>query len=138
MNLRRQSRTEYNRKNYDNIFNITDETQSNGITLLQLNSDNFETTEDTFDKVDAKCMFLTETQGQKEGLNKENHAASNADPNNVTNLAKYLFLTEQMECGKRLKVFGESWDKVVKDELQHINDMGRFHPKHRYDLTREE
>ena len=27
MNLRRQPRKEYNRKNYDNVFNITDETQ---------------------------------------------------------------------------------------------------------------
>ena len=36
MNLRRQPRKEYNHKNYDNVFNITDETQKDGIILMQL------------------------------------------------------------------------------------------------------
>ena len=36
MNLHRQPRKEYNRKNYDNVFNITDETQKDGIILMQL------------------------------------------------------------------------------------------------------
>ena len=50
MNLRRQPQKEYNCKNYnDNVFNITDKTQGNGIILLQLNSDNFEITEDKFE-----------------------------------------------------------------------------------------
>ena len=36
MNLSRQPRKEYNRKNYDNVFNITYETQKDGIILMQL------------------------------------------------------------------------------------------------------
>ena len=48
MSLCRQPQKEYNRKNYnDNVSNITDRTQGDGIILLQLNSDNFEITEST-------------------------------------------------------------------------------------------
>ena len=36
MNLRRQPRKEYNHKNYDNFFNIADETQQDRIILMQL------------------------------------------------------------------------------------------------------
>ena len=36
MNLHRQQRKEYNRKNYNNVFNITDETQQDSIILMQL------------------------------------------------------------------------------------------------------
>ena len=36
MNLRRQPRKEYNHKNYDNVFSITDEIQNDRIILMQL------------------------------------------------------------------------------------------------------
>ena len=36
MNLHRQPRKECNRKNYNNVFNITDETQKDGNILMQL------------------------------------------------------------------------------------------------------
>ena len=61
MNLRRQPRKEYNHKNYDNVFNITNKTQCDGIILLQFNLDNFKIIEDKFDEVDAEYMFLTKT-----------------------------------------------------------------------------
>ena len=55
MNLRRQPRKEYNRKNYDTVFNITDETQSDGIILMQLrykeDSGTFDVTENKFDEI---------------------------------------------------------------------------------------
>jgi hypothetical protein len=70
MNLYRQSHQGYNHKNYnDNVFNITEETQDNGIILLQFNSDNFDTTEAQFGKADAEYIFLTKTMGRKKGLN---------------------------------------------------------------------
>jgi hypothetical protein len=139
MNLRRQPRKEYNRKNYnDNIFNITDETQGNRIILLQLNSDNFEITEDTFDEADAEYIFLTKALGWKEGLNKENNPTSDGDSNDVIKLAEYLFLTEQMGWRKGLKLFGEKGEEAVEDELQQIHDMEGFQPKHWYELTKEE
>ena len=34
MHLHRQPRKEFNRKNYDSVFNITDETKNNGITPM--------------------------------------------------------------------------------------------------------
>ena len=96
MNLRRQPRKDYNRMNYnDNVSNITDETQDDGIILLQINSDSLEITEAKFDKDEAEYMFLTKTLGWKEGLNEGSDPAE-ADTNNVTKLSKYLFLTEQM------------------------------------------
>ena len=49
MSLCRQPRKEYNHKDYnDNVSNITDKTQSDGIIFMQLNSDNVEIKEDTF------------------------------------------------------------------------------------------
>ena len=91
-------------KNYnDNVSNITDKTQQgNGIILLQLNSDNFEITEDKVDKADTEYMFLTKTLGWKEGLNKENNPTLDADLNDVTKLTKYLFLIEQVGLRKGL------------------------------------
>ena len=59
-------------------------------------SGTFDVTEDEFDKVEAKYMFLTETLGWKEGIDGMEDATSDADPNDVTKLDKYLFLTEQM------------------------------------------
>ena len=121
MNLRRQPRKEYNRKNYDNIFNITDETQKNGIILMQLkykeDSGTFDVIEDTFDEVEAKYMFLTETLGWKEGIDGMEDVTSDTDPNDVTKLAKYLFLIEQMGCRKGLKLFEERGEESVEGEL---------------------
>ena len=75
MNLRRQPRKEYNCKNYnDNVFDITDKAQGGRSIPLQLNSDKFEITEETFDKADTEYMFLIKTLGYKEGLNGENNA----------------------------------------------------------------
>ena len=98
----------------------------------------FNVTEDMFDKVKAKYMFLTETLGWKEGLNGEHDAFSDADPNDATKLAEYLFLTEQMGWRKGLKLFGERGEEAVEDELQHIHAMEGFQPKHWYKLTKEE
>ena len=100
MNLHRQPRKEYNRTNYDNVFNITDKTQGNRSMLMQHtyeeDSGNFEITEDKFDEAKAEYMFLTKALGWKEGLDGENDTTSDANPNDVTELAKYLFLTEQL------------------------------------------
>ena len=45
------------------MFNIKEETQDDGIILLQFNSDNFKITEDTFDEADAEYILLTKTLG---------------------------------------------------------------------------
>ena len=82
MNLHRQPRKEYNRKNYDNIFKITDKKQSDGIILMQLkckeDSGNFDVTEEKIDKVEAKYMFLAKTLVWKEVLDGGNDASSDA------------------------------------------------------------
>ena len=57
-------------------------------------------------------------------------ATSDADPNDVTKLAGYLFLTEQMGWRKGLKLFGERGEEAVEWELQQIHDMEGFQPKH--------
>lgn len=67
MDLRRHSHIYYNCMNHiDKVFHITAETQDDGITLLQFNSDNCEIKEDEFDETDAEYMFLTTTLGWKE------------------------------------------------------------------------
>ena len=60
-------------------------------------------------------MFLTKILGWKEGLNEENDASSDADPNNLTKLAEYLFVTEQLGWHKDLKLFGERGEETVED-----------------------
>ena len=62
INLHRQPRKEYNHKNYNNVFNITDETQKDGSIYMQLkyeeDSGIFDDTEEEFDKVEATyCLF---------------------------------------------------------------------------------
>ena len=95
MNLHRQLRKDYNHNNYIvDVFNTTDGTHGKGIIVLQLNSDSFEITEDTFDEAAAECMFLTKTLRWNKGPNKENNPTSDAGPNDVTKLAKYLCLTK--------------------------------------------
>ena len=71
-------------------------------------------------------MFLTETLGWKEDLNGENDTSSDADLDDVTKLAKYLFLAEQMGWRKGLKLFWERGEEAVTDELQQIHDMEGF------------
>ena len=96
MNLRRQPRKEYNRKNYDNVSNITDETQKDGIILMQLdyeeNSGTFNVTEDKFDEVEAEYMFLIELLRWKEDIHGIKDTTSDADPNDVTKLPECFFL----------------------------------------------
>ena len=59
-------------------------------------SGSFDVTEAKCDKVEAEYIFLTKTPGRKEGLDREHDTSSDANPNDVTKLAKYLFLSEQM------------------------------------------
>ena len=100
MNLHRQPRKEYNLKNNNNVFNVTAETQTYDIILIQLRYEEgtgtFDVTEVEFDEVEAKYMLLTETLGWKEGIDGMRDTTSDADPNDVTKLAKYVVLTEQM------------------------------------------
>ena len=83
-------------------------------------------------------MFLTETLGWREGIDRMKDATSGADPNDFIKLAKYLFLTEQMRWRKGLKLFGERGELAVEGKLQQIHDMEGFQPKHWYELTKEE
>ena len=85
------------------MFNITEETQENGIIILQFNSDNFRIKEEKFDGTNAEYMFLTKPLGWKEGLNKEKDQTSGDNMNDVTYLAKCLFLTEHMGWRKGAK-----------------------------------
>ena len=85
------------------MFNIKEETQDDGIILLQFNSDNFKITEDNFDETDAEYMLLTKTKGRAEGLYKEKDQTSGDNMNDVTYLAKCLFLTEHMGWRKGAK-----------------------------------
>ena len=39
---------------------------------------------------------------------------------------------------KKLKLFGERGEEVVKGELQQIHHMEGFQPKHWYELTKKE
>ena len=78
----------------------------------------FDVTEDTFDKVKAKYMFLTATLRWKEGIDGMEDATSDADPNDVKKLVEYLFLAEQMGWCTGLKLFGERGEEAVERELQ--------------------
>ena len=71
-------------------------------------------------------------------------ATSDADPNDVTKLAEYLFLIEQMGWRKELKLFQErecyrerigSSQRGIATHTRH--DVG-FQSKHWYELTKEE
>ena len=70
-------------------------------------SGSFDVTEAKFEEVEAKYMFLIKTLGWKEGLDGEHDIFSDANPNDVTKLAKDLWLTEQMAWCKGLELFGE-------------------------------
>ena len=97
MNPCRQPHKEYNHNKYnDNVFNTTDITQDDGSILLQFNSDTCKVTEDKSVAAGAEYMFLTKTLGRKEGLDKENDTTLDADTSDITELAEYLFLAEQM------------------------------------------
>ena len=73
-------------------------------------------------------MFVTKTLGRKKRLNKEKDLTSDANMNDVTKLAKYLFLTEQMGQWKwkGLHLFGDKGGEVVGKELQQLHDMEGF------------
>ncbi len=89
MNLRSQQQKQYN------VFNINEEiSEKEEIVLLQMMPESMDVQEQTFDKLEQEHMFLTETLGWKEGLNKRN--MTEEDMKNITKLAEYLFVTEQM------------------------------------------
>ena len=50
--------------------------------------------------------------------------------NAVTKVAEYLFLTEQMNWKKGLKILGERGEGAIEKELQPIHDMEGFQLKH--------
>ncbi len=61
--------------------------------------------------------------------------STEASPNIIktakaTKLAEYLFLTEQMNWRKGLKVLGEKGEGAIEKELQQIHDMEGFQSKH--------
>ena len=83
--------------NYNNIFKITDKMQKDGITLMQLKYEEDSCTCDvTEDNVDTSYDI---------------------NPNDVTKLAEYIFLTKQMDWRKGLKLFGEWGEEAIDDEL---------------------
>ena len=49
--------------------------------------------------------------------------------------AEYIFLTEQMNWLKGLKLFKEKGETSVTKELQQIHDMEGFQPKHWHELN---
>ena len=86
-------------------------------------------------------MFLHNTLGWKEGLSNVTDANNNNSPRdvaNLTKLAEYLFLTEQMNWRKGLKVLGKRGEGEIEKELQQIHNMEGFQPKHWHELTKEE
>ena len=65
--------------------------------------------------VDEEYIYLTEYLGQKEGLNEENEEKeSESDPEDVTKLSEYLFLTKQMGWTRGLKVLGKKGEEAIK------------------------
>ena len=52
--------------------------------------------------------------------------------------AEYIFLTEQMNWRKGLKLFKEKGQTSVTKELQQIHDMEGFQPKHWHELNVDE
>ena len=52
--------------------------------------------------------------------------------------AEYIFLEEQMNWQKGLKLFKEKGETAVTKELQQIHDMEGFQPKHWYELNADE
>jgi hypothetical protein len=51
---------------------------------------------------------------------------------------EYIFLTEQMNWKKGLKMFQEKGEEAITSELKQIHDMEGFQPKHWDELTRDE
>ena len=52
--------------------------------------------------------------------------------------AEYIFLTEQMNWRKGLKLFKEKGDTAFTKDLQQIHDMEGFQPKHWHELNVDE
>ena len=70
-------------------------------------------------------MFLTEKMGWK-------------DNTPIESRGHYLFLTEQMNWIKGLKLFKEKGETDVTKELQQIHEMEGFQPKHWHELNDDE
>ena len=68
-------------------------------------------------EADEEDIFLKETLEWKEGLKEEQDRTSDAYTHDVTKLAKYLFLAEEMGWRKGLPVFGEKEEEAVEKEL---------------------
>jgi hypothetical protein len=52
--------------------------------------------------------------------------------------AEYLFVTEQMNWKKGLKIFHDRGEEAVQAELKQIHDMEGFQPRHWHKLSAEE
>ena len=52
--------------------------------------------------------------------------------------AEYIFLKEQMNWKKGLKIFKEKGETAVTNELQQIHDTEGFQPKHWHELNADE
>ena len=85
------------------------------LNMCDENKNGFEEAE--FDKIDAEYMFLHDTLGWKEEVSNDtdtNNNNSHSDVINVTKLAEYLLLTEQMNWQKGLKVLGEKGEIAIE------------------------
>ena len=51
---------------------------------------------------------------------------------------EYIFLTEQMNWKKGLKMFQEKGEEAITSELKQIHDMEGFQPKQGDELTKDE
>ena len=76
-----------------------------------------------------KCMGMMMLQ-----YNKENNLCE-TEINEFQ--IEYVFLTEQMNWKKGLKLFKEKDEDAITTELQQIHDMEGFQPKHWDELTKE-
>lgn len=93
--------------------------------------------EEEFDPLDAEYHFLHDTLGWGEGLAemeghgtpsgdepaRGSHAPRDLSTGNVQKLAGYLFLTEQMNWKKGLKIFAEKGKGAIEKELKQIHNI---------------
>ena len=75
-------------------------------------------------------------KGMKE-TGKANESRSESQ-GGIAKLTEYLFVTEEMNWKKGLKVLGERGETAIVKELQQIHDMEDFQLKHWHKLTKEE
>ena len=134
MSLRKQPRKEYNVFTQHHDPGLED-----ALLFLHMGGED-EFREEHLNILDAEYNFLHDTLGWGEGLSEQ---SSDKTPrvrklNDVTRLAEYLFVTEQMNWKRGLKIFGEKGENAIQKELKQIHDMEGFQPKHWHELTREE